>query len=337
MPAEKRETAVSGDTVRWLQDEADRAKTQLAKLEQQVEQQQALLSELVDRTRHQDESIAALAAQSTAIASMQEAVHEAKATAAKLQEEQENARDQTEEVVRQHQADIERTRQERAEVAQSVQQVERQLASSLERQTGVEETAQRYQQAAAQSDLRINALEQQIEELRTRTGRAVEAVNRLEQRAAEMGSAIESMVRASESESERVRLVSEVVRRVEGDLETQKRQAESLTKLLEGMELQRVQRQRLESRASQLDQMADDLRARVEEQQRILSVLEGKHHGYEGRLDALNERLEQHRQQLADYLLKLTQNQEQLKRRQIDDLERELKELQQYALNLFGE
>jgi hypothetical protein len=36
-------------------------------------------------------------------------------------------------------------------------------------------------------------------------------------------------------------------------------------------------------------------------------------------------------------LLKLTQTQEQLKRRQIGDLEREIKELEQHALGLFHE
>ena len=98
-----------------------------------------------------------------------------------------------------------------------------------------------------------------------------------------------------------------------------------------------MERQRLEARFSQLEETVNALTAGKEEHQYLLSALDGKHHGYEGRLDALSERLEEYRQQLGDYLLKLTQSQEQLKRRQIGDLEREIKELEQHALGLFRE
>ena len=40
---------------------------------------------------------------------------------------------------------------------------------------------------------------------------------------------------------------------------------------------------------------------------------------------------------MAEYLFKLTQNQQQLKQRQIDDLKREIKELQQHAAGLTRE
>ena len=323
---EKQETSVAPDTVKWLQDEAHKARAQLSKLEQQVEQLQALFSELSDRARHFDEAIAALGAQTAAIASVQEGMLEARATAARIREEQEKAR-----------ARLLDVGLVLAEVARSVEQIERQVASSVERQAFVDDAMQRQQQAAAESERRINTLEQEIEEFKTRVGRATEAVNRLEQRLPELDSTLEAVGRANESQNERVRLVSEVVRRLEGELDKQKRQAESLTALVEGLELQRLQRQRLEARTSQLDEAINGLRAQVEEQQRLLSAVEGKHHGYEGRLDALNERLDEYRRQLADYLLRLTQSQEQLKRRQIDDLEREIKELEQYALNLFGE
>ena len=133
------------------------------------------------------------------------------------------------------------------------------------------------------------------------------------------------------------RLVAEVVRRIETELEEEKRNVESFNELLGRVELQRVERQRLETRASQLEEAINELRARGEEQQNLLSALDGKHHGYEGRLDALSGRLEEYREQLADYLLKLTQNQQQLKRRQINDLQREIKELNQNALGLTKE
>jgi len=337
MPSEKQKKEETGDGLRWLHEEAHRAKAQVGKLEQQVEQLQTLLSQLLDQSHHVDSSLTSLNFQVVGISAAQEGLNQIQTVVGQLQQEREKISAQVEEEARLRQADSERTRQERGELARTVQQVERQVDSLLERQSTADEAARRQQESAAALSLRAEQLGRRLEEIETRIGRNVEAVNRLEQRLPEIESALEGLTRAAEGESERGRLVTDVIRRVESELEEQKRKVQSFNELMGRIELQRVERQRLEGRATQLEETINEMKARAEEQQNILSALDGKHHGYEGRLDVLSGRLEQYRDEMAEYLFKLTQNQQQLKQRQIDDLKREIKELQQHAAGLTRE
>jgi len=337
MSPEEQEIKAPAGNLQWLQDEVHNAKIQVAKLEQQAEQLQALLSDLVDRTRHHDEALSAANAQLSTLVQVQEEVRQLQTLTARLREEQERARGHIEEAARQQQAEGERVRSERAELAKQMEDLERRVASWQERQGSIEETGRRYQDSAAATAQQVSDVLQRLEDLESRTGRNMEAVNRLDQRLPEIDTAIENAVRATETATERTRLLTDVVRRIETESADLRRQLQDLSDMPERLELGRVERQRLEARFAQLEETVNGLSGGREEHQRLLSALEGKHHGYEGRLDALSERLDEYRQQLAEHLLKLTQNQEQLKRRQISDLEREIKELEQHALGLFHE
>jgi len=337
MSPEEQEIQAPAGNLQWLQDELHNAKLQAGKLEQQVEQLQALLSELVDRSRHQDEAIGVINVQLATLAQVQEEVRQLQTLTGRLREEQERARGHAEEATRQQQADGERSRTERAELVKQVGDLERRVGSWQERQGSIEETGRRYQDAAATTAQQVSDLQQRLDDLESRAGRNTEAVNRLDQRLPEIDSAIENAIRGSETATERTRLLTDVVRRIQTESADITRQLQELSELPERLELSRVERQRLEARFAQLEETVNGLSGSRDEHQRLLAALEGKHHGYEGRLDALNARLDEYREQLAEHLLKLTQSQEQLKRRQIGDLEREIKELEQHALGLFRE
>lgn len=336
MSPEEQEEAPAGN-LQWLQDELHNAKVQAGKLEQQVEQLQTLLSDLVDRSRHQDEAIAAINVQLATLVQVQEDVRQLQTLTGRLREEQERARGHLEEATRQQQAESERVRSERAELVRQVEDLERRVASWQERQGSIEETGRRYQESAAATAQQATDLQQRLEDLEGRSSRNTEAANRLDQRLPELERSVENAVRAEETGNERTRLLTDVVRRMESEAADVTRQLQELSELPERLELGRVERQRLEARFAELEEAVNGLSGNRDEHQRLLAALEGKHHGYEGRLDALNERLDEYRQQLAEHLLKLTQSQEQLKRRQIGDLEREIKELEQHALGLFHE
>ncbi len=337
MSPEDQEIKAATGTSQWLQDEFHNAKIQAGKLEQQVEQLQALLSDLVDRSRHQDEALAALNGQLSALTLLQEEVRQLQTLTSRLREEQERARAHLEEAARQQQAENEHIRSERADLARQAQDLERQIASWQERQNGIEETGKRYQESAAATAHQAAELQQRLDELEGRASRTLEAVNRLDQKLPEFEAAVENTLRTGETANERTRLLSDVVRRIESEIADHDRRLDELNELPERIDLGRVERQRLETRLNQLEELVTSLSSARDEHQRLLAALEGKHHGYEGRLDALNDRLNEYRQEFAEHLLKLTQGQEQLKRRQISDLEREIKELQQHALGLFHE
>ncbi len=337
MPPEEQETKAAPGTSQWLQDEVHNAKIQAAKLEQQVEQLQAILTDLVDRARHHDETLAALNTQLSALALLQDEVRQLQTLTSRLREEQERGRAKADELARQQQAENEHIRGERADLARQAQDIERQVAAWLERQNGIEETGKRYQESAGATAHLVAELQQRLDDLEGRSNRNSEAVNRLDQRLPEFEAAMENTLRTGETANERTRLLSDVVRRIESEIAEHEGRLDELNELPERIELGRAERQRLETHFNQLEEVVTSLSTARDEHQRLLAALEGKHHGYEGRLDALIERLDEYRRELAEHLLKLSQGQEQLKRRQISDLEREIKELQQHALGLFHE
>jgi chromosome segregation ATPase len=337
MSPEDQEIKAAPGTSQWLQDEVHNAKIQAAKLEQQVDQLQALLSDLVDRTRHHDETLATMNTQLSALTLLQEEVRQLQTLTSRLREEQERARGHAEEAARQQQAENEHIRGERADLARQAQDIERQVAAWQERQNGIEETGKRYQESAAATAHLAAELQQRLDDLEGRAGRTVEAVNRIDQKLPEFEAAMENTLRTAETANERMRLLGDVVRRIESEIADHDHRLDELNELPERIELGRAERQRLETRLNQLEEVVTSLSTARDEHQRLLAALEGKHHGYEGRLDALMERLDEYRRELAEHLLKLTQGQEQQKRRQISDLEREIKELQQHALGLFHE
>jgi chromosome segregation ATPase len=337
MSPEERQIESPGGNLQWLQDEIHNVKVQAGKLEQEVEQLQALLSDLVERTRHHDEAFSNLNVQLAILTQLQDEARELQTLTSRLRDEQERARGHVEESTRQQQAEGERVRSERAELVRQVQDLERQVASWLERQGSIEETGRRYQESAATTAQQTSDLQQRVGELEGRSARNLEAMNRLDQKLPELNTGVEAALRGIEATNERTRLLADVVHRIEGEIADLTQRVGELNELPERIELARVERQRLEARFALVEEAVDGLSGSRDEHQRLLSALEGKHHGYEGRLDALMTRLDEYREQLAEHLLKLTQNQEQLKRRQIGDLEREIKELQQHALGLFHE
>ncbi|MGD0116166.1 MAG: hypothetical protein ABSC13_09230 [Dehalococcoidia bacterium] len=337
MSPEDQEMKAAPGTSQWLQDEVHNAKVQAAKLEQQVEQLQALLSDLVDRSRHHDEALSTMSAQLSALTLLQEEVRQLQTLTGRLREEQERARAHADEAARQQQAENEHIRGERADLARQAQDIERQVGAWQERQNGIEETGKRYQESAAANAHLTAELQQRLDDLEGRAGRTLEAVNRIDQKLPEFEAAVENTLRAGETANERTRLVGDVVRRIESEIADHEQRLVEFNELPERIELGRAERQRLETHLNQLEEVVTSLSTAREEHQRLLAALEGKHHGYEGRLDALMERLDEYRRELAEHLLKLTQGQEQQKRRQISDLEREIKELQQHALGLFHE
>jgi chromosome segregation ATPase len=159
MSPEKREIKAPAGNLQWFQEELHTAKIQSAKLEQQIEQLQSLLSDLVDRSRHQEEALANVNVQLATLVQVQEEVRQLQTLTGRLGEEQERARGHVEEATRQQQAEAERVRSERAELVKQMQDLERRVASWQERQGSIEETGRRYQDSAAATAQQVTDLQ----------------------------------------------------------------------------------------------------------------------------------------------------------------------------------
>ena len=337
MARRKEDPAQSINTPAWLQDQFHLLKAQMGKLQHQMDQTQAMALDVSEKMRQQEAAVAELASQGSAVVPLQEEMRQLKDVLTRLQEQQTQARTQLEETVRQRMTDAERERVEVADLHRRLQDLERQVEGWLDRQSGAEDTARHYREGITLVNLRSETMEQRLETLEGRAARNLEATNRIDQQISRIDAAIQGLEREDDLQMERARVALEAARRVEEAVESEKRDLRALAQLADRMDLLKVERQRLDDRLAQAEGDINEIRGLLGRQEQLASVLDGRTQGYLSRLEALREEIMRHREQFIEHLLRLSTGQERLKRRQIEELEREIKELKQHAIGLAEE
>ena len=107
--------------------------------------------------------------------------------------------------------------------------------------------------------------------------------------------------------------------------------------LAERIELHRAERQRLEELARRLEEELGELRSRIDHQVQQQGRISGQQQGLASRIDSLQQLVEEQGASLVERLRKLSGSQTRTKRRQIQELEREIREMQQYVASLKDE
>lgn len=332
---EERSPAVSA--LGWVQDQLHLVKAQLGKVQHQMDQTQAMALDAVEKLRAQEAALNGVLAQSNALAPLQDELRQVKDLLARLQEQQVQTRNQSDELARQRAAEVERERVERSDLLRRLGDLEHEVESWLERQSGVEEAARHYQEGVALSNLRLEALDRRLEQVESKASRSLEAANRVDQEMSRVDATLMELAREDEVQAERARVALEAARRLEGDVSADRRDLAGLNQLSERVELLRVERQRLEDRLAAAEESMEELRSLLAKQEQLIGVLEGRTQGYHGRLESLRDELLRNRQQLVEHLRKLSTGQERVKKRQIGDLEREIQELKKHAIGLAEE
>ena len=337
MAQAKDDPSQSVNTLAWLQDQFHLLKAQIGKVQHQIDQTQAMALDVSEKLRQQETAVAEVSSQTSAIAPFQDELRQFRDVLARLQEQQVQLRSQLEDTIRQRMTEAERDRVELSDQRRRLEDLERNVEGWLDRQSGVEDTARRYQEGIALANVRAENIDQRLEALEGRASRNLEATNRIDQEISRIDAAIQGHDREDELQSERARVALEAARRVEALVESEKRDLLALGQLSERMDLLKVERQRLEERLAQAEEEMNEFRGLLGRQEQLVSVLDGRTQGYLGRLEALREEILRHREQTIDHLLKLSSGQERLKRRQIEELEREIRELKQHAIGLTEE
>ena len=337
MALPKDDPSQSINTLAWLQDQFHLLKAQVGKVQHQIDQTQAMALDVSDKLRQQETAVAEVSSQASAVAPFQEDLRQLKDVVARLQEQHVQLRGQLEETIRQRMTEAERDRVGLSDLRRRAEDLERNVEGWLDRQSGIEDSARRYQEGITLANLRTENIEQTLELLEGRASRNLEATNRIDQEISRIDAAIQGLEREDDLQSERARVALEAARRVEALVESEKRDLLALDQLSERMELLKVERQRLEERLALAEEEMNDCRNLLSRQEQLVGVLDGRTQGYLGRLEALREEILRHREQFIEHLLKLSSGQERLKRRQIEELEREIRELKTHAIGLTEE
>jgi hypothetical protein len=227
-----------------------------------------------------------------------------------------------------------RDQAEKNDLYRRVQDLERKAESLTERQASADEAARRYQDEVARSHLNGQSVGQRLEAVEGKAGRMLDQLTRLEQTHSETEAAIRGLRREDDAIAERARVAHDVAARLEQAMHVQVEEARALPLLQERVELLRAERQRVEDRVSRLEEMLNEATVRLERQEETTGALDRRVNAHDQRIELVHTSALDHRRWLSDHMLKLDQMLERMRRRQVEELERDVKDLRVHANQL---
>ena len=337
MAEDRMETVALESVVSWLEGEVRQSKAQQSLLQQQLEQLQAQIWDLTEKQHKAEDSLTSLSAVLRALPQLNEEVRQLRENLARLSERQTGMQALLEEMARQHQAEGERDRQERSEVVRRLDGVERLAEAWNTHLEVVEQTTARDHESVNFLRLRFETVERSLSDLEGKAARSLENDKRTEQEIGRLHSETEALRKQDEVFVERLQLVTQLASRLEETVGKLQEGERARQEAIEKLDLARAERQRLEERLLGMEQMTEAQREKVEDQGRALSLLDTRNQGQLERMAALQDQVGEYRQQVIEQYVKLLQTLEKLRRRQIDEMEREVRELKQHEIRLAEE
>ena len=332
-PAQKTATGPFG----WMQDEIYQLKSQVAQLTQQLEQLRSIATEQSASQRAVETSLRETALGAAQTPRLQEELNQAAALIVQLQDQQAETKERLEQLGRRREEEESHDQEEWVEVARRVEQVERQVDLWHDRQAGVDEVGRRFQEGLSLVRQQLQQADQRLEAAESKAARGLEEAGRAEHTLIQVQATLIALEREDETIAERARVAADVAHRVETALNEQFQELQRLELLAERIELHRAERQRLEDRTVRLEEELGELRGRTDQGEQRQVVLSKQQQGLASRLDSLQEGVTDQRAMQADLLRKLLDAQARTKRRQMQELEREIREMKQYVAGLTDE
>jgi chromosome segregation ATPase len=328
---EERQSAALSTTVSWLEDELREAKTIIARQQQAIEQLAGQIWELTTALHRAEDLLVSLPPRLEVLPDYELQLRQLKDDFARLHELELANEARLAELSRLQAADTERERIVLNELTHRIEGTERALQATGPRFDALDEASRRAIEAVTFVRQRVEEIDREAEGLETRITRLMETTGRTEHEFARLGGEIEALHRQDATSAERVQIYTEILKRLEGQISLVSSEVAVKQDVLERIDLARVELHRLEERISVQEARAAELRDADDETRRLLTLLDGRDRGMNDRLAGLQNDLAAYRTIVAEQFHRLHQAQERARRRQIEDLEREIREMRTHA------
>jgi len=318
-------------TLAWLEDTVRENKSQIARLGQALEQAQGQVWELTQRLQKAEEAAASLAHELGVAPRLDTELRQMADKVTRLEERSSAIEARVQETVRLMQIEAEHVRAELSELIKRVDAWERPAQTWATRLETFEEMARRGQEATTAVRQRLDEIERYIETTDQRVQRLADVLKRIDSELTLLTSELEALQKQEAAHNDRFQVHTEALRRLEEQLVVVAEQADARREFAEKFELHRTGIRRSEERLNLLEAIADEVRARFDEIGRALALMETREGTTRERLKQLAEEIASFRAHLAEYFGKLTALEERQRRRRIEEIEREIRELKVHA------
>lgn len=317
-------------SIRWLEEEHQQFKSTFFKLQQQFEQLQALIWSLGDRINTVENALTTSVAQAGRLNRAEEDVRHAKELIELLQGDAGKLREAGEESERVRQADQQRQNTARAELSQRQDALEQEQTTLTERVQVVEELGRRRQEESFRFEQAIEGLRSADEQTNITVAGHQNQLTRHAQDLESLHKEQEALRGEDEVINGRVARVTEQVRRLEAAEEMKAVEERLRQDLSELGELHRVERLRLERMVVDLQVAQEQLRSNVDDVTQQGIQFSARAQGVQQHMEQVRDQFWELRNELTERLVNIAKVEERFRRRQITELEQEIKELSTY-------
>jgi chromosome segregation ATPase len=326
MSVEKTEAAAES-RLQWLDEELREAKAALHKVEHELEQALSQIWNLDTNLRKLEKASGDREGASTLLGSMQEDIRQLRGQADKLQERQNAQAARAEELSRQQQSDLEKDRQERATLLSQTETAGRTVGQFDSRVQLLEDSLRKVDEGVAGVRLGQETLRRDIEELINRTARNLEAATRLDHLVDGLAKEVEALYKRDVEVLEKVSLAEERVQNAEERLSKFEETLKLPLEMKEQLDRGRFERQQLAERLNRLEALATQISEQTAEYVQGLARVDHRSQALTARVEEIGEAMRGEQEALLEQMKRLLKTMERQRRRQVDALTQEIKEL----------
>jgi chromosome segregation ATPase len=288
-----------GDRIGWMEIQLRRARDKVSQMEAIVAESNRQVRNFTEKLNEMDATMQAYANQVEITRQVHTTIGRLKEQITRIDEAQQAVGRRTDEAKKMREAQAQNDLQERALLAKRIEEVERRLGT-----------------------------------VDTRTGRNVDVERKLNDRLDGLQKDFEASRRELLSENERSRVQFEQFRRLEEQLSQFDEVRSGIQDLKQQMEVRQVEQSRADGKISEVEQQLEELRKGSSGFADKAARVEAQMTGYFERIAAIEGLIDEGRKGVLERLLRFAETQEQQRRRQIEDMQREIRELRRYAARL---
>ena len=327
MSVEKKEASTE-NRLQYLDEELRQAKAALHKVEHELKQALDQIWNLDSGLHKLEESVGGSDG-AAALPGVQEGIRELRSQAGRLQDRHNELATRAEELGRQQQSDLERERCERAALLKQAEAAAQSVGQFESRSQRLEESLRHVEEAIAGLRHSQQTLGNEVEELTSRGARDLETALRLEHRMDALATDIEALHKHDGEMEERVTLYEERVHREEERVAKFERDLSLPREIKEQLDRARFERQQMIEHLAKMESSTTKLSERTAEFIQGLARVDERTERQADRLMELAEEVRQQRETVFEQLKRLVRTMERQRRRQLETLAQEIKELTQ--------
>ena len=326
-PSEHDAPATYQGMIDWLDGELRQLKAQVREQADNLEQTRSIVWDLQEQTRRAEGGAINLAAQIDALSSLGEEVRLQRERLERLQGIVGQEQQQMEQVARQIRAEMQAERDERGELRRQAEFVDQTMATVGEKVTLLEDIGRRLQDAQALVEQRLEQEAISLHAIDARVAANAEAVRRSQGDVRNITGDIERLGRALEETNERQSRTLEVTRRLQDRADRSQELDEEFEAAKERLDVMRQSHDQVVERANTLARELEAAAARVGEMERGQDRLRNRAEQHDRQVLELQHKVDD----VHEFAIKEAEGfltfQEKARRRQIQDLEQEIRDI----------